>query len=293
MSRLPAGISGLQAGEDVKRGTFRASGTDAARLTFEPMDETLTPLQRFFLAFVAFFYVLTSRRFAEDVQLARDRQRGALPPAGPTYARPSTPAPVATPPPPTATPAPTAPPTASAPARMETPATSPSPTPAAPSPAPALAQAPAPSAPPAASPPPAPVLAPVPVEPAHPPHAEALHVLSLLQRDARLLDFVSENLEGFSDSAIGAAARTVHAGCRKVFESYLELEPVYPQPEGADVTVAPGFDPTAVRLTGNVVGAPPFKGSLRHHGWRATRTSFPPLPPSQDPRILAPAEVEL
>ena len=78
-----------------------------------------------------------------------------------------------------------------------------------------------------------------------------------------------------------------------MFDSYLVLEPVYPEPEGADVTVAPGFDPTAVRLTGNVVGAPPFKGSLRHHGWRATRASFPPPPPSQDPRILAPAEVEL
>ncbi len=250
------------------------------------MDETLTPLQRFFLAFVAFFYVLTSRRFAEDVKLVRERQRAALPPGAPASVGPPT---TATPPPsppgevrepePPA-PAPTAAPgpTATTPALGETPATSPAPSPAA---TPALTATPAP------------VLAPAPVEPARPPHAEALHVLSLLQRDARLLDFVSESLEGFSDSAIGAAARTVHAGCRKVFESYMDLEPVYPEPEGADVTVAPGFDPAAVRLTGNVVGAPPFKGSLRHHGWRATRAAFPPLPQSQDPRILAPAEVEL
>ncbi|OFX25312.1 MAG: hypothetical protein A2V77_23570 [Anaeromyxobacter sp. RBG_16_69_14] len=250
------------------------------------MDETLTPLQRFFLAFVAFFYVLTSRRFAEEVKLACDRQRTALPPAAPTYARPPVAAaPVATPPP---TPIPAPPTPAAAVAPAEALPTSPTPA-AAPAAIPALTQAPAP--PPTATA--APVSTPAPVEPAPSPHAEALHVLSLLQRDARLLDFVSESLEGFSDSAIGAAARTVHAGCRKVFESYLDLEPVYPEPEGADVTVAPGFDPTAVRLTGNVVGAPPFKGSLRHHGWRATRASFPPLPPSQDPRILAPAEVEL
>jgi hypothetical protein len=117
-------------------------------------------------------------------------------------------------------------------------------------------------------------------------------VLSLLQRDGRLIDFLSEDLTGFSDAEIGAAARTVHAGCKKALETYLELEPVFRDSEGATVTVAAGFDPAAVRLTGNVVGSPPFKGALRHHGWRATRATFPP-PPKQDPKIIAPAEVEL
>jgi hypothetical protein len=78
-----------------------------------------------------------------------------------------------------------------------------------------------------------------------------------------------------------------------VLETYVELEPVYTEPEGASVTVGGGFDPAAVRLTGNVVGSPPFQGSLRHHGWRVKRASFPPLPAGGDVRILAPAEVEL
>jgi hypothetical protein len=132
-----------------------------------------------------------------------------------------------------------------------------------------------------------------PPPPRLPEHAEALNVLSLLQRDGRLLDFCSESLEGFSDSEIGAAARTVHAGCRKVLDSYVQLEPIFRDPEGASVTVPPGFDPSAIRLTGAVVGEPPFKGALRHHGWRARGASFPPPPQVEGARVLAPAEVEL
>jgi hypothetical protein len=130
------------------------------------------------------------------------------------------------------------------------------------------------------------------MEPARPAGAEALHLLALLQRDGRLVDFLSEELAGFSDAEIGAAARTVHEGCRKVLDAYVPLEPVFPEGEGARVTVQPGFDAAAVRLTGNVVGAPPFTGTVRHHGWRAKELRIPPAPPG-DARVLAPAEVEL
>jgi Domain of unknown function (DUF2760) len=123
--------------------------------------------------------------------------------------------------------------------------------------------------------------------------AAALTILSLLQRDGRLLDFVSEDLTGFSDAEIGAAARSVHEGCRNVLRTYVALEPVFREAEGAVVTIGPGFDSAAVRLTGNVVGQPPFKGSLKHHGWRAVRATLPPPPPGIESRILAPAEVEL
>jgi hypothetical protein len=128
--------------------------------------------------------------------------------------------------------------------------------------------------------------------PARPPGAEALHLLSLLQRDGRLVDFLAEDLTGFSDSEIGAAARTVHEGCKKVVGTYLTLEPVLREAEGASVAVPPGFDPAAVRLTGNVVGDPPFRGTVRHHGWRAAELRIPEPPPG-DGRVVAPAEVEL
>ena len=250
------------------------------------MNGTLSPLQRFFLAFVAFFYVLMNRRFAEEVNLLRDRQRLPLPPpASPAVTPVPAPAPASAPVPvpvrvaPAATPVPA--PVHVAPAATPVPAPMPV--------APAATPVPAPM--PVASTPPPPVAASTP--PAVQPQTEALHVLELLQRDGRLIDFLSESLEGFSDSEIGAAARTVHAGCRKTLDAYVELEPVYREAEGANVTVAPGFDPNAVRLTGNVMGEPPFKGSLRHHGWRAMKAAFPPPAQAKDPRILAPAEVEL
>ena len=151
--------------------------------------------------------------------------------------------------------------------------------------------------PPAPAPTPAP--APVPAArqevklvPARPEGTEALHLLALLQRDGRLVDFLSEELTGFSDAEIGAAARTVHEGCKKVLSTYATLEPVLPEGEGASVAIPAGFDAAAVRLTGNVVGAPPFRGTVRHHGWRAKEIRIPPQPPG-DPKVVAPAEVEL
>jgi len=56
--------------------------------------------------------------------------------------------------------------------------------------------------------------------------------------------------------------------------------------------VASGFDPSAVRLTGNVHGQPPFRGVLQHGGWRATHVSLPKTA-GVDAAVLAPAEVEI
>jgi len=128
--------------------------------------------------------------------------------------------------------------------------------------------------------------------PAAPP-AAALHLLAVLQREGRLIDFCEEDVAGFSDAEVGAAARTVHAGCRKVLRGALKLQPILAQSEGAQVQVPAGFDPAGVRLTGNVVGSPPFTGTLRHHGWKADQVNLPPPPRAQDPALLAPAEVEL
>ena len=124
-------------------------------------------------------------------------------------------------------------------------------------------------------------------------HASALAVLGLLQREGRLIDFLKEDVAAFSDSDIGAAARVVHAGSRKVLEQYVTVEPVLTDSEGASVTVPAGFNAERIRLTGNVAGQPPFRGSLKHHGWVATAVRLPAVSPSLDPRVIAPAEVEL
>ncbi|HJQ82943.1 MAG TPA: DUF2760 domain-containing protein, partial [Candidatus Binatia bacterium] len=101
----------------------------------------------------------------------------------------------------------------------------------------------------------------------------ALRLLGMLQEEGRFVDFLQEDLAPYPDEQIGAAARGIHEGCRKAVREHLglELEPVVQAAEGETVTVEPGFDPAAIRLTGNVCGAPPFRGVLRHTGWRVTR----------------------
>jgi hypothetical protein len=124
-------------------------------------------------------------------------------------------------------------------------------------------------------------------------HASSLFLLSMLQREGRLIDFLQEEVASFSDAEVGAAARVVHEGCRKVVRQYLSLEPVVKDTEGASVSVPLGFDAQRIRLTGNVAGHPPFTGALRHHGWATSVVRLPAVPTAIDPKILAPAEVEL
>ena len=149
----------------------------------------------------------------------------------------------------------------------------------------------APVAAPAPAPAPAPVQAPIILREATP--DAALQLLSLFQREARLIDFTQENLSAYSDADIGAAARVVHEGCSKVLREHFTIEAVRSEAEGSRVVLEQGFDAAAVRLTGNVVGKAPFRGSLSHRGWRSSSVRLPKLAEAHDAAILAPAEVEL
>jgi hypothetical protein len=120
-----------------------------------------------------------------------------------------------------------------------------------------------------------------------------LRLLALLQREGRLLDFLMEDVQNYSDAQIGAAVRDIHRTCRKALQDHLVLEPVMADSEGSQVTVPAGFDPSAVRLTGNVTGQPPFRGALRHHGWRVRDVKLAAPPSGQDEFVVQPAEVEL
>jgi hypothetical protein len=125
------------------------------------------------------------------------------------------------------------------------------------------------------------------------PPDSALVLLGLLQKEGRFVDFLQEDITGYSDQEIGAAARVVHQGCQQVLEEYLSIAPVRDEAEGTRVTLSKGFDPAAVRPTGNVVGDPPFTGALVHRGWRAVDVRLPKVASSRDVSILAAAEVEL
>ena len=124
-------------------------------------------------------------------------------------------------------------------------------------------------------------------------HASGLLLVASLQREGRLLDFLQQDVAGFSDEEVGAAARVVHTGCRKVLAAVFRVRAGSKEAEGSTITVPQGFDPQRIRLTGNVAGQPPFKGTLKHHGWVAKEIRMPALSEAMDPRIVAPAEVEL
>ena len=120
-----------------------------------------------------------------------------------------------------------------------------------------------------------------------------LHLFSLMQREGRLMDFLNEDLDGYDDAQIGSAVRSIHAGCRQLVQEYLNPEPVMDRHEGAVVEVPVDFDPGIIKLTGNVVGEPPFNGILRHKGWQVGKMKLPTLSGSQNAEIIAPAEVEI
>ncbi|MDD4906526.1 MAG: DUF2760 domain-containing protein [Methylobacter tundripaludum] len=121
----------------------------------------------------------------------------------------------------------------------------------------------------------------------------ALQLLGLLQKEARFIDFIKEDIAAFSDADIGVAARVVHEGCNKAINEHFTLAAVRNEQEGSKITLPQGFDAAAVRLTGNIVGAAPFTGTLVHKGWQVTGIRLPKLTAGHNAAIVAPAEVEL
>ncbi len=141
---------------------------------------------------------------------------------------------------------------------------------------------------------------PVPVEPVvelpkSKPADGALQVLHILQRDARLIDFLMEDITGYADDQIGAAVRTLHADSKAALVRHLTLSPVIDGVEGTyqklDAAKAP--DPNRVKLIGNVPASGKVPGgTLRHRGWKASDVVLPELG-KQDVSVIAPAEIEV
>ena len=120
----------------------------------------------------------------------------------------------------------------------------------------------------------------------------ALQLLSILQRDARLLDFFLEDIGGYTDDQVGAAVRGMHGQGREALERYIKLTPVVDGVEGTFVKSS-SKDAASVKFIGNVPAITPLGGTLRHRGWRATSIVLPPVSARQDLSVLAPAEIEV
>jgi len=119
----------------------------------------------------------------------------------------------------------------------------------------------------------------------------ALQLLTLLQREGRFVDFVQQELAAFGDADIGAAARVVHEGCRRAIRAHARVVSVRNEAEGSTLTLERAGED--VKLVGNVAGSAPFRGVLRHRGWRVEELTLPTVVGAHDPALVAPAELEL
>ena len=125
--------------------------------------------------------------------------------------------------------------------------------------------------------------------------AAVVNFLSLLQEKGRLVDFLMDDITGYSDAQVGAASRVLHEGCKAVLTEHFGIRPMREESEGSKVTVPPGYAADEYRLIGRIRGEAPFAGTLVHHGWKTEWAKLPRLIRSTADRLpaIAPAEVEL
>jgi hypothetical protein len=127
-----------------------------------------------------------------------------------------------------------------------------------------------------------------------PTRSDALTLLATLQREARLIDFLKEDLTSYDDAHIGAAVRDVHRDCAAALERMFALRPLHAQEEGASVEIVAGYNPLQVQLTGHVTDQLPVRGILMHHGWQVMQCELPAWSGQEESaRVIAPAEVEV
>lgn len=125
---------------------------------------------------------------------------------------------------------------------------------------------------------------------------EAVQLLRLFQEEGRLVDFLQRDIQSFPDDRVGAVARIVHQGCRRVLQDYFEIVPTVSQGEGEKISWTPSELGTHIRLVGQSGSSTATFGTVLHRGWTVQRASLPTVlqPVSADSAaVLVPAEVEV
>jgi len=127
-----------------------------------------------------------------------------------------------------------------------------------------------------------------------PARSDAITLLASLQREARLIDIVKEPLDQYTDAQVGAAARDVLQKSEKVLDRMFGLMPLTTVADGSPLETPSQIDPSEYRLTGNVSGEGPFRGTVAHHGWKASRCEVPEWSGRpESAMIIAPIELEI
>jgi hypothetical protein len=138
---------------------------------------------------------------------------------------------------------------------------------------------------------------PEPPKPVAPPkslRSDAVTLLAALQREGRLIDFLKEPIETYSDAQVGAAVRDIHRDCGSLLERQFGIRPVLSQTEGSNVTIGADAKNGRIKLTGKIGDDAQASGTLVHHGWLVTKTEVPVWTGSNEAAsVVAPAEVEV
>ena len=122
---------------------------------------------------------------------------------------------------------------------------------------------------------------------------DAVTLLATLQREARLIDFLQEDITAYDDAQVGAAVRDIHRESNKVLDRLFGLKPVVDQEDGTQVDV-PKNPAGRFQVVGQVGDDRPGRGTLVHPGWQASKCELPTWSGSEKAAmVVAPAEVEV
>jgi hypothetical protein len=120
-----------------------------------------------------------------------------------------------------------------------------------------------------------------------------IRLLALLQANSRLIDFLKEDIQEYTDQQIGQVVRKIHRESSATLEEHVTIRPVMEEKEGQKVVIAAGYDPSTINVVGNLQNDPPFHGTVRHRGWKAAKVSLPKKIGKESSSILQPAEIEV
>ena len=121
----------------------------------------------------------------------------------------------------------------------------------------------------------------------------AVYTLVLLQREGRLIDFLQEKIDNYTDEQIGTAVRQIHKNCNTVLSTYYQVSPILEGAEGVELAFEKKLDPSMITLSGKLPVSTPFRGTLRHKGWKVSKLHFPSRSDVVNPQVIHAAEVEV
>lgn len=124
----------------------------------------------------------------------------------------------------------------------------------------------------------------------------AITLLAALQRDARLIDLIHEDLQQYQDAQVGAAARPCLKQCRETLQRFFAIEKLANGNEGDTISIENQASSTRYRWvdqSGNSHSqSDASQAKLVHAGWEASKSELPKWTgDSNDAMVIAPAQI--